>query len=108
MSDARAIEHLARLEDERAAILVEIGSNLMLEKAQVTPKGEIVGSESYANPLLRELRRLDAPMQTLRDRLGLTPVARARLGQAVVQLRKDERALQRESIMSDYRDAIDG
>lgn len=101
-SDARAIEHLARLEDERAALLDEIGSDLLLEKVLVSPRGDVVGSERYANPLLRELRRLDSPIQTLRDRLGLSPMARARLGQAVVAIRKDERALERDRIMRGY------
>ena len=74
-SDARAIEHLARLEDERQALLDEIGSELLLEKVLVSPKGDVVGSERYANPLLRELRRLDGPITSLRDRLGLSPMA---------------------------------
>lgn len=104
-SDARSIEHLARLEDERVALLETVGADLLLVKVIVSPKGDVVGEEQYANPLLRELRRLDAPIQTLRDRLGLSPMARARLGQAVVQLRKDERALERERIMAEYRGA---
>jgi hypothetical protein len=105
-TDARAIEHLARLEDERAAVLETIGSDLLLEKVLVSPKGDVVGSERYANPLLRELRRLDSPILALRAALGLSPMARARLGQAVVRIRKDERALERERIMGAYVEAV--
>jgi P27 family predicted phage terminase small subunit len=92
--DRSAIEHLCRLEDERAELLAAVeAAGLLLSKPVVTPRGDVVGEELYANPLLRELRRLDGPIVTLRDRLGVAPMARARLGQAVVELRRGESAL---------------
>jgi hypothetical protein len=108
ISDRGSIEQLARLEDERSSLRAAVGDDVLLEKPLVSPRGEVVGTDRYANPLLREMRRLDVPIQALRDRLGLSPLARARLGQAVVQLRKDERALERERIMAAYDGVLDG
>jgi hypothetical protein len=80
-SDAGAVEHLARLTDERNALCkARDASGLTLKEPIVTPKGEIVGERLVPNPLLAEIRRLDAIILAARKELGLTPMAKARLG----------------------------
>lgn len=92
--DAGAILNLARLEDERALLRAAVDEHgVLIEKAQISPKGDVVGSELYANPAVRELRRVDAATLALRDRLGLTPLTRARLGLALVELEAKEDAV---------------
>lgn len=103
-SDGRAIARLARLEDERAILLEglrAVGS--LLEKPIVTPKGEVVGTEYYTNPAHRELRRLDTAIKELQAPLGLTPMARSRLGQAVVALEEGAERLEQQRIKDRYR-----
>jgi len=101
-SDRQAVEHLAALEDEVELLRDEIDAHgAVLERPIVTPRGEIAGSERYANPAIRELARLDAPRIALRDRLGLAPMSRARLGLAVLDLQRadERRASARERIL---------
>lgn len=108
-SDLSSITLLCRLEDERARILRAIGSDLTLERPIVSPKGNVVGTELVAHPLLRDLRRLDPVIVQLRDRLGLTPAARGRLGQpVVVKKTTDGREAAVERMMAGYRSALGG
>jgi hypothetical protein len=102
-ADRGAILNLCRLEDERALLKAALDEHgAMLSKPVVTPKGDVVGQESYANPVLRELRRVDVAVLALRDRLGLTPLYRARLGLALVELEvKQDAAV--ESLRAKYR-----
>lgn len=91
LADRGAIANLARLEDERALLTAAIRQHgVILSKVLVSPKGDVVGDELYANPASRELRRVDAAILSLRDRLGLTPLYRARLGLALVELEEKE------------------
>ena len=86
-SDRLAVYRLAQLEDERAAMASEIANTgLMLSRPVVTPRGDVVGEEMVANPLLRETRRIDAAILELRKALGLDPMSRARLGVRVADL----------------------
>jgi hypothetical protein len=79
LSDQPAILNLAQLEDERALLRKSVDDHgILLSKPIVSPKGEIVGDETYVNPALRELRRTDVQILALRDRLGLSPLSRAR------------------------------
>jgi len=83
-SDWPAIEHLARLEDQwvtLAAALAEHGS--LLSEPIVTPRGDVVGTRLVPNPAEMMLRRLDNQLVALRDRLGMVPLAKARLGISV-------------------------
>jgi hypothetical protein len=78
----------------------------VLAEPIVSPKGDVVGERRYAHPLLAELHRRDGTIGLLRDRLGLTPMARARLGQAVVVALKSE--LEKERLMAKYAAAAEG
>jgi Phage terminase, small subunit len=94
-SDRAVIEQLARLEDERAELRADVDARgPVLTKPLTTSRGEVVGDEAYANPAIRELRRLDQSILPLRDRLGLSPLARARLGLEVVNLHRGNSALE--------------
>lgn len=96
-SDTHGIARLAQLEDERAQLrnaLEEHGP--VLTKPVMTARGDVVGQEQYPNPALREMRRLDAQIADLMKGFGLTPMARARLGLAVI-------AVEKESTLADLR-----
>jgi len=95
-SDRRTILHLARLEQERAVTVRAVDQHgPVLWRPVVTPRGDVAGQEAYANPAVREVRRLDAAIAPLRAALGLSPLSRARLGQAVVDLHAKENAFTR-------------
>jgi P27 family predicted phage terminase small subunit len=79
-ADTGIIEHLCRLEDQAAQLGEVIDRDgVTLTKAQVTPRGEVVGTEFYENPALKSLRAVDKQLIDLRNRLGLDPASRARL-----------------------------
>jgi hypothetical protein len=92
-ADFGAILTLARLEDERSQMAAEVAEHgMLLRKVLTSARGDIVGEEFYPNPLIREMRRVDTALSSLRDRLGLTPLYRARLGLALVELEAKENA----------------
>lgn len=96
LSDRPAIENLCQLEDERAMLRAALDAHgAMLAKPIVSPKGDVVGEELYVNPVVRDLRRTDAAILALRDRLGLSPLNRARLGVAVIELEERKSVLER-------------
>jgi len=102
-ADRGAILNLARLEDERALLKEAVDEHgAVLSKVVTSARGDVVGNELYPNPAHRELRRVDAAILALRDRLGLTPLYRARLGLALVELEKSE-SLALISLRSKYR-----
>ena len=85
ISDGNALRRLCELEDERALLAAAVNEHgPLLSKPVMTARGDVVGSETYANPAIRELRRLDVQILELLKGFGLTPMARARLGLAVV------------------------
>jgi P27 family predicted phage terminase small subunit len=85
-SDALAVTRLAELESERARAATALeDAGPLLKKPVVSPRGDVVGEESFANPMFRELRRLDAAISELRKALGLDPMSRARLGVRVLE-----------------------
>jgi len=93
-SDQLAIIRLAQLEDERALLRKTLDDQgAVLTKPVTTSRGDVVGSEEYANPAIREMRRLDAQILELHKGFGLTPMARARLGLAVIAMTKEETTL---------------
>jgi P27 family predicted phage terminase small subunit len=103
-SDRAGVVRLCELEDERAtlrAALDEYGP--VLSKPVTTARGDLVGTELYANPAIRELRRLDAQILELLKAFGLTPMSRARLGLAVIAAKKD--GVLTQLIMAQYREA---
>jgi hypothetical protein len=103
-SDTGSALRLAQLEDERAVLAETLkATGPLLAEPIVTPRGDIVGERQVANPLMRELRRLDAEILKLRDRFGLLPLSRARLGIAVMELARDDKAVER--VMARYRAA---
>lgn len=102
ISDGKALQRLAELEDERALLTDALNEHgPVLEKPVMTARGDVVGSELYANPAIRELRRLDVQILELLRGFGLTPMSRARLGLAVVAAKKDNTLT--ELIMRKYR-----
>ena len=102
ISDGPALERLCQLEDERALLREALDEHgTVLSKPVMTARGDVVGSELYANPALKELRRLDIQILELLKGFGLTPMARARLGLAVVAAKKDNTLT--ELIMRKYR-----
>src|SRR5438874_8896578 len=78
-ADRAGLAHLARLEHEAERLTERIEcEGVTSRKPIITPKGESVGDEWVAHPLVAQLRRLDPQLQTLRTSLGLTPASRAR------------------------------
>jgi len=103
-SDQAGAMRLAQLEDERASLRGSLDEHgAVLSKPVTTSRGDVVGSELYANPALRELRRLDAQIIDLLKGFGLTPMARARLGLAVISAKKDSTLT--DLLMAKYRNA---
>jgi P27 family predicted phage terminase small subunit len=95
-SDQLAIIRLAELEDERALLRQALDDKgPVLTKPVTTSRGDVVGSEDYANPALREIRRCDAQIAELHKGFGLTPLSRARLGLAVIAVSREENTLAR-------------
>jgi P27 family predicted phage terminase small subunit len=89
-SDRAGILRLAQLEDERELLARAIDEQgALLTKPISTSKGDVIGNETYANPAHREIRRLDAQIADLHKAFGLTPMARARLGLAVIAVEKE-------------------
>lgn len=102
ISDGKALQRLAELEDERALLTDALNEHgPVLSKPVMTARGDVVGSELYSNPAIRELRRLDVQILELLKGFGLTPMSRARLGLAVVAAKKDNTLTQ--LIMRKYR-----
>jgi phage terminase small subunit len=82
--DTPTLERFARLTVERRgyeAVLDERG--VVLEEPIISPTGKVVGTRVVMNPAEMALRRIDRALDVLADRLGLSPVARARLGLTV-------------------------
>jgi hypothetical protein len=87
--DAGAIAAASRLEDEAAVLRATVQEHgPLLSRPVTTSRGEVVGSESYANPAIRELRRVEQASLALMRELGLSPWSRARLGLAVVEVQE--------------------
>jgi hypothetical protein len=87
-SDALVVAQLARMMDEASdlrAVVQEDGGPI-LSRPIVTPRGEVVGDERVAHPGMRELRRIDAAVLALAQQLGISPMARGRLGLTVMEL----------------------
>ncbi len=103
-SDGPALARLAQLEDERVRLCEALDAHgAVLAKPVTSARGDVVGEEVYANPALRELRRIDAQIIEVLKLFGAMPMARARLGLAVVSAAKDVTIT--ELIMQRYRDA---
>jgi len=110
-SDRGAISQLATLEDDRESLRAEIGAaGLTLSRPLQSARGVVIGSEAYSHPGLRELRRIDASILPLRDRLGLSPLARSRLGISVATLAGERSKLEHrqrvDAQMARYRAAL--
>jgi P27 family predicted phage terminase small subunit len=85
-SDVAAVDDLCVLEDDVADFTAQVSADgLVHEKTLTSARGDIVGTELQAHPLLIEIRRCRALANQLRKELGLTPVSRARLGLSVVE-----------------------
>ena len=78
--DGVTVERFCALVDERAAAATELARGHLCEEPIVTPTGQVVGTRLVANPVAAILRQLDKQLDSLCDRLGLVPAARARLG----------------------------
>jgi terminase small subunit-like protein len=88
--DRAAIMALARAEDQAVCLIGAVDEAGVVQKRPiVSPRGDVVGSEYVAHPLLAELRRLDKQLESLRARLGLDPTSRARLGVEMFTERPD-------------------
>jgi hypothetical protein len=80
------VEHLARLHDDVAlyrTALTERGA--LLEEPIVSPTGDVVGTRLVANPAEAMLRRALKAILEVQTALGLTPMAKARLGLNLVE-----------------------
>lgn len=111
--DRGMVELLAELADERERLRAEVHERgLALERPVQTATGKVVGSELYGNPLLKELRRVEDGELKLRDRLGLSPQARARLGLVTATAASVAAKLDRDrstnALMAKYRAAAAG
>lgn len=85
-SDSLAVRRLAELEDERAQLVAIINAEgHLLSRPVVSPRGDVVGEDRYANPLIAEVRRIDRQLTPLRSELGLSPMTRARLGIRILE-----------------------
>jgi len=109
-SDWPAIEHLARLEDQWTTLAAAFKRGPLLKEPIVTPRGEVVGTRLVPNPAEAMLRRLDVQIMALRDRLGMVPLAKARLGIQVATVRTAmaswlEREMAVHHTMTKYRQA---
>jgi P27 family predicted phage terminase small subunit len=85
-SDRSAVQHLCTLESERhemSRVVAEQG--LTHSRPVVSPRGEQLGTELLANPLLRAISGVDKRIGEVRSSLGLTPVSRSRLGLVVAE-----------------------
>jgi P27 family predicted phage terminase small subunit len=92
--DATTIGQLCRLEDQAAALRVELEKDgSILRQPIVSSKGEIVGEQHVPHPSLRELRRIGVEAIALCKELGLSPQARARLGLTVIDVETKADAL---------------
>jgi phage terminase small subunit len=84
--DATAVEQLARLEDQAAALRVVLARDGgLLEKPLISPKGGLLGTETVPHPAHATLRKIGQEAISLLTALGATPQARARLGLAVAE-----------------------
>jgi P27 family predicted phage terminase small subunit len=82
--DAPMLERFCRLTVERQQYQTALDAlGLVLEEAQITPTGAVVGQRIVLNPLIPALRAIDRALDSVSDRLGLSPVSRARLGLTV-------------------------
>lgn len=88
-SDYHALHELCRSEDQYVQLrqVIEAEGDLLKKPVQ-NARGELLGQESYSNPLLAHLHRLRSEGLKLCGDLGLTPQGRARLGMAVVEAYK--------------------
>jgi phage terminase small subunit len=78
------LERFCRLTVERQQYQTALDAlGLVLEEAQITPTGAVVGQRIVLNPLIPALRAIDRALDSVSDRLGLSPVSRARLGLTV-------------------------
>jgi P27 family predicted phage terminase small subunit len=78
--DSVTVKRFAELVDERELVRAELDRGFLLEEPIVSPVGKVVGTRMVANPAVAMLRGLDKQLDSLADRLGLVPAARARLG----------------------------
>jgi P27 family predicted phage terminase small subunit len=69
----------------------------LLSKPIQNARGDNLGTEVYANPLISEMRKLDRALDSLSAQLGLSPQSRARLGWIVADAVNKE--VQTESIL---------
>jgi P27 family predicted phage terminase small subunit len=72
--------------DEMRGSITELG--MVQEEPIVSTRGQVVGHRQVHHPLLAHLRRLEARIDQARERLGLSPGSRARLGLVEIELRE--------------------
>ena len=79
--DRLAVERLARLECEAAALRVCVAEDgHCLKRPIQSATGAVIGTEVIPHPALLPLRKIGVEAQVLCDSLGLTPSSRQRLG----------------------------
>lgn len=89
-ADRAGVAHLARLEDEAERLTARIESEGPTSRRPIiAPKGEVLGEEWVAHPLIAQLRRLDPQLRELRTSLGMTPASRARYALERIEHRPD-------------------
>ncbi len=88
-TDASMVAQSCRLQDEGASLRAALQEHgAILKKPTITPRGEVVGTEYYSHPSLRELRRIGSEELALAKELGISPQARVRLGLAAINLQE--------------------
>jgi P27 family predicted phage terminase small subunit len=84
--DYHALHELCRLEDEFVKLRATINEEgESLKRPVQNARGELLGQESYSNPLLVNLHKLRALAVQLCGDLGLSPHGRSRLGLQIVE-----------------------
>ncbi len=97
--DAVSVERFCELVEERQVVLTawhEHGP--VVTEVIVDPKGGVAGTRLVANPAAGMLRALDRQLDSLSDRLALTPAARARLG--LIMTTAERQAVEVERVLS--------
>ncbi len=84
--DRLAVGRLRRLEDEAASLRAVLAEDGPVSRRPVqNSKGDVIGEEAVAHPLLVPLRKVGSETTALCNALGLTPSGRRALGLEILE-----------------------
>jgi P27 family predicted phage terminase small subunit len=79
--DFLTITRLGECIDERNRLRLALEEHgPLLSEAMISPTGAVVGERKVANPASAGLRAIDKALDSLSEHLGLSPLARKKLG----------------------------